>query len=275
MCVRFSGQRRTASAGRRAVQPTPLGPKHAAVSATFASNAESTLNSSIEDRSATATEGRAAAPANSLVSSTTLDSESDPLLDLLGFSPAKVRPGLRKTASHAGQLPGSASSTSTAASDAAPTTGNTASSSAGAVSALQQCLPVVSTLAAASEAAASDGQAQVAAQSGLPLRESQRLAVSGLQSTQPPSSALLMPASMSQLHLPSPALPSLAPSVLPTPALAAAKPELGSTDKGDQQQQLQQLREAEHECTVLKQQLKVQHHAPDVQLTCMRCKLEL
>ena len=273
MCVRLSGQRRTASAGRRAVQPTPLGPKHAAVSATFASNAESTLNSSVEDRNTTATEGRATAPANSLVSSATLDSESDPLLDLLGFSPAKVRPGLRKTASHAGQLP--ASSTSTAASNAALTTANAAAIFAGAISALQQVSPVVSTLAAASEAAASGDLALVPAQSGLPLRGSQSLPVSALQSAQPPSSALLMPVSMSQLQLPFPALSSLAQPVLPAPALAAAEPGLGTTDKGIQQQQLQQLREAQHECTVLQQQLKVQNHAADAQLTCMHCNLEL
>lgn len=264
MCVRLSGQRRTASAGRRAVQPTPLGPKHAAFPATFASNAVSTLNSFIEDRSITATEGRATAPANSLVSSVQLDSESDPLLDLLGFSPAKVRPGLRKTASLAGQLP--ASSTSTTNPNTAPTIGSAASSSAGAIAALQQVLPVVSTLSAASEAAAGGDQAQVAAQNSLPLRGSQQLAVSGLQSAQPPSSALLMPVSMSQLQLPSLALPSLAPPVLPAPALAAAKPEVGTIDKGIQQQQLQQLAEAQHECTVLQQQLKVQHHAADEQL---------
>lgn len=236
---RLLGQHRTASAGRRAA------PARTAVIAEHTVTSEPAQDSAAYGGSQqpkdTVKPDDFALPSNAHAQVRPRDSDptADPLLDLLGFSPAKPKPALRKTTSVAGQALASNSAALNASDASLPSIA--AYGLPPSQSALQHTLP------AAQGAYITSSQAQ-------PAAAQQGSAAGDIVTALPSTSAMAMPVASSQVHL----LPSFLPS-LPVAAAASAAPlsQLTPTSSDMLSQQQHQLVEARQECASLRQQLKV------------------
>lgn len=201
-----------------------------------------------------ATEGRAAMPPRTLSSLSSAgpisNPESDPLLDLLGFSPAQPDVGPERTPSVAALPP--ASSPDSPPTAIPKTTDRAGPFSANSTSALQQVAPVVSSQGTASSLLLDRSQAQSVTQALV----SRMGAVSNAVSAEAAHLPMPLPVS-SHLQMPVPALPTVPAANVPQLASPAVQsmPEPVNTHSRVQQQQ--QLAEAQQECSLLRQQLKV------------------